>query len=309
MTTQPIRTLAATPNAWGVWHPEHPLQVPWRTYLDQVAEVGYTATELGPLGYLPVRPEALSAELASRSLTLTGGYFAGPLHDPEAVLALQETAASVGDLVDPLGARYLVIFPDSYRVGSFMATGSELRWPRELDRAGWADLISTCHYLAEFVFERYGGRMQVVFHVHADTYVETAAQMDTLLERTEPALISACLDTAHYAYRDGDPVAFLRRWHHRTPYLHLKDLDPVIATKVRTEDWPLLTAVQSGIFPTAGEGVVDLVAIADVLRELDHRGDAAVEHDRFPVDGRLPRRDQRITLERLRSAGLTPSPA
>ena len=40
------------------------------TVLDQIAEAGYTGTELGPYGYLPFDVAQLKDELGGRGLTL-----------------------------------------------------------------------------------------------------------------------------------------------------------------------------------------------------------------------------------------------
>jgi len=44
---QPKVRIGTTPNSWGVWFASDPLQLPWRRFLDEVAEAGYSAIELG----------------------------------------------------------------------------------------------------------------------------------------------------------------------------------------------------------------------------------------------------------------------
>src|SRR6266850_7409431 len=53
--------LANSPDSWGVWFPSEPRQIPWQRYLDEVAQAGYTGTELGPYGYLPTSSAQLRA--------------------------------------------------------------------------------------------------------------------------------------------------------------------------------------------------------------------------------------------------------
>jgi inosose dehydratase len=67
----PNLRLGTAPDSWGVWFPDDPKQVPWHQFLDEAAEAGYTAVELGPFGYLPTNPEQLRDELGRRGLTLT----------------------------------------------------------------------------------------------------------------------------------------------------------------------------------------------------------------------------------------------
>src|SRR5699024_12137043 len=72
MTTQSLR-IGTAPDSWGVWLPDHPGQVPWQRFLDEVVEAGYTWIELGPYGYLPTDPNQLREELGSRGRKLSGG--------------------------------------------------------------------------------------------------------------------------------------------------------------------------------------------------------------------------------------------
>ena len=52
--------------------------------LDELAEAGYTGTELGDWGYMPTDPPALSAELARRGLVMLGAFVPVALRDPQA---------------------------------------------------------------------------------------------------------------------------------------------------------------------------------------------------------------------------------
>jgi inosose dehydratase len=53
-----------------------------------------------------------------------------------------------------------------------------------------------------------------------DTRVQTVAEIEELLERTDLNLL---LDTGHLAVAGGDPVQALNEWRDRIDYIHLKD--------------------------------------------------------------------------------------
>jgi sugar phosphate isomerase/epimerase len=61
----------------------------------------------------------------------------------------------------------------------------------------------------------------VAYHPHTACTVETAAEIDRLMARTE--VLTLCLDASHIALVDEDPVAHLRTYRERTSYVHLKD--------------------------------------------------------------------------------------
>ena len=61
-------TIGTAPCSWGVWWPDGtPSGTPYNVFLDQAAEAGYKALELGPVGYLPTDIGQLRDELARRA--------------------------------------------------------------------------------------------------------------------------------------------------------------------------------------------------------------------------------------------------
>src|SRR5215218_9425830 len=57
-------------------------QLPPDRVLAEMAGLGLTATELGPLGYLAHEPGALRARLDAHGLSLVGGFVPLVLHEP-----------------------------------------------------------------------------------------------------------------------------------------------------------------------------------------------------------------------------------
>jgi len=46
-------TIGVCPDQWGVWFPDDPKQILWRTALAEMAEAGFEYMETGPFGYFP----------------------------------------------------------------------------------------------------------------------------------------------------------------------------------------------------------------------------------------------------------------
>jgi inosose dehydratase len=290
--------IGSAPDSWGVWFPSDPKQIPWQRFLDEIAAAGYEWTELGPYGYLPTDLATLRTELDRRNLKLTASFAMAHLEDPAAWPGLEKQFLGGGDLVAALGARFLVLIDDTY---SDPYTGEPTR-PARLDRDSWKRLIDITHRVAEQVRNRF--RLQLVYHPHAETHVEYEDQIETLLEQTDPELVSLCLDTGHHAYRGGDPVAFFRRHHRRIPYLHLKSVDRQKQEWVERERIPIAVAVANDIFCEPSQGVVDFNAFRDVLEEVGYDGWAIVEQDMYPAPFDKPLPIAKRTRAYLRSLGL-----
>ncbi len=275
--------LGTAPDSWGVWNPHDDLQTPWHRFLDEAAQAGYVRIELGPFGYLPTDPATLRRELGQRGLTLTGGTFGGALHRPEALADLEEQVRRNGDLIGELGGEYLVLLPAAYRG----ETGPPTE-PRELDEEGWRRMIETSNRLGRLANDRFGGRLKVIFHSHADSHVETVEQVERYLDETDPALVGLCLDTGHYAYRYGDPIDLMRRRHDRIPYLHIKTIWEDRLRQVHDEDLSFPRAVKLGVFSEPQDGMIDFVAFKALLDSLGFGGYAIVEHDLYPCAFDVP---------------------
>ena len=160
------------PNAWGVRRdPNQPDRVPWRRFLDEVVEAGYDWIEVGHYGYLPTDARTLRAELDSRGLNaIAATAMAGHLDHPSDWPRIETTVTRIGEVAASAGAKYLVLIDDSYT-----APGSRVSAP-ETDDDGWKCLVEAIHRAADMVRERFA--LEMTFHPHADTHVETEEQTE-----------------------------------------------------------------------------------------------------------------------------------
>jgi len=289
--------IGTAPISWGVLLASDPKQTPWTRFLDEVAAAGYAGTELGPYGYLPTDSVRLKKELQSRKLVISAGYIFRHFEDASLWPEIQRQALETGRFLAGLDAKFLVLIDDTY---TSLFSGERYK-PSQLDADAWKRLIDAAHNVADLVRD-FG--LQVVFHNHAETHVQSEEQILRLLEQTDPARISLCFDTGHFAYRGGsDPVSFIRRHHERIAYLHLKSVNREVWEKAEREKIPFAKAVDTGVFAEPSEGVVDFVALRDVLREINYQGWATVEQDVYPAPLDKPFPIAKRTRDYLREIG------
>jgi inosose dehydratase len=288
--------VGTAPDSWGVWFPVDERQTPWQRFLDEVALAGYDAIELGPFGYLPTDAERLADELRRRSLHVAGGTLSGDLDSPEGWEEMRPRATAICDLLEHLGARYVVILDTGYTDANGARVG-----PRELDQPGWQRVRDNLHRLGEYAASR---GATAAFHPHADTTIEYEPQIERLLELTDPSLVNLCLDVGHHAYAGGNPVTFFRDHHARIPYLHLKDVDATLSERTRREGLPFGRAVSDGAFVDLGQGCVDLPGLNRVANEVGFDGWGIVEQDMYPAPFDKPLPIARRNREFLRTNGI-----
>src|SRR5688572_29064824 len=176
--------VANAPVSWGVYEADRP-NPPFARVLDAIAAAGYDGTELGPYGYLPTAADALRGELAARRLRLGSSFVPVPLDDAERRSKSVDHALRVADLLAPHGVRELIVADDEdparARIAGRVVDGRD-GW----NEGQWDDAVETLHAIGRAIRDRHG--MRVVVHHHAGTYIETPAEIDTLLARTQPAL-------------------------------------------------------------------------------------------------------------------------
>jgi inosose dehydratase len=282
--------VGTAPDSWGVWYPSDERQTPWQRFLDEVAQAGYDTIELGPFGYLPTEPDRLAQELQRRSLRVAGGTLGGNFHADDGWQEMRPRTVALCDLLEPLGAHYVVLLPPDFANG-----------PRELDPTGWQCVRDNLHRLGEYTA---GRGVAAVFHPHADTTIQYESQIERLLELTDPSLVNLCLDVGHHAFAGGDAVTFFREHHARIPYLHLKDVDGRVSTRVRERGLPFGQAVAEGAFVDLGRGCVDLLGLNRVAQEVGFDGWGIVEQDIYPAPFEKPLPIARRNREFLRTQGI-----
>ncbi|WP_158734661.1 sugar phosphate isomerase/epimerase [Alteribacillus sp. YIM 98480] len=267
--------VGTAPDSWGVWFPENEKQIPWERCLDEMEKAGYQGVELGPWGYLPNEYSKLKEELEKRNLTLTATTLVGDLTSntkTDEMIALLDEMSEL-QLKFPT-AQYVVLIDECY---TDLFTGELVRSP-DLNEEEWKQFVSNIDKMKDHAKSQYG--LEVVFHPHAQSHIETEEQMERLLRDSD---INLCIDTGHHAYTDGDPVAFIRKHHSRIPYLHLKSCDFEVRDRMQKEGWSFAKAVSEDVMCEPAKGVVDFEAFAQVLKDIDFDGWAIVEQDMYPA--------------------------
>ncbi len=295
-TTAPM--IGTAPDSWGVWNPSgDPLQTPWQRFLDEAAEAGYTRIELGPYGYLPTEPERLADELARRGLTVTAGTIFEHLHRPDSWDSTWAGVSAAASLTTAMGAEHLVVIPDMWRDP---VSGEVLEDPQLTDEQ-WPAYAERVNRLAAAIRDEYGLRFQ--FHPHADSHVDTQANVERFLALTDPEVVSLCLDTGHISYCGGDNLQIIRDHPDRIGYLHLKQVDPAVVDKVHAEGLGFGEAVKLGAMCEPPNGVPEMGPVLEAAAALDVELFAIVEQDMYPCPFDQPLPIATRTLRHLSACG------
>lgn len=290
--------VGSAPDSWGVWFPDDPRQTPYGRFLDEVAAAGYQWIELGPYGYLPTDPDRLADELAQRNLKLSAGTVFERLHQDDSWDAVWSQIADVAKLTAAVGGSHVVVIPEMWRDAS---TGAVLE-ARTLSDDQWVRKTRGMNELGKAMFEQYGVRAQ--YHPHADSHVDTEANVYRFLDGTDGDFVNLCLDTGHISYCGGDNIAIIERFPERIGYLHLKQVDPEVRAKVAAADLPFGEAVRLGAMTEPPRGIPDMPSLLAAVERLGIDVFAIVEQDMYPCSADSPLPIARRTRGYLGSCGV-----
>ena len=123
----------------------------------------------------------------------------------------------------------------------------------------------------------------LTFHHHMGTVVQTEAEIDRLMENTDPELFNLLFDSGHLAYCGEDYMSVLKKYINRIKHVHLKDIRPDVIADVKAKKESFLQGVRKGTFTVPGDGVIDFAPIFEVLSENDYEGYVLVEAEQDPA--------------------------
>jgi inosose dehydratase len=260
----PQHKIAGAPISWGVCEvPGWGHQMEQDRVLREMTQVGFTACEFGPLGFLPEEPARRSEVLSKHNLTAVGGFVPVVLHqaahnpEPEIRAELEAFKAA--------GAEVMVLAA---------STGDDDYNSRtDLTDAEWAELLKNLDNL-EKVAAEYGVR--TVIHPHVGTIVE---RPDDIARVVDGSGIGFCFDTGHMMIGGTDPVTFAQEHADRIGHVHLKDVRLAVAKRVIDGEIDYYQGVVQGLYAPLGQGDVDVKAILTALNSANYSGWFVLEQD------------------------------
>ena len=125
--------------------------------------------------------------------------------------------------------------------------------------------------------------MYFTVHHHMGTGVQTADEIDRLMEMTDENLVVLLFDTGHLAFAGEDAVAVLKKYVHRTKHVHLKSIRKDIIAEGKAKGYSFLDCVRAGAFTVPGDGDFDFRPVFDILSDADYEGWVVVEAEQDPA--------------------------
>lgn len=275
MSDKRIR-LAIAPIGWTNDDlPELGGQIPFEQCVSEMALAGFEGSEVG--NKYPKDPAVLNKALGMRGLTICNAWFSSFL-TTKPYEEVEKEFIKHRDFLFAVGARVIGAAEQGHSI-----QGQDLpvfdKKPSFTDEE-WKRLCTGLNRLGERAKEK---GMTLTYHHHMGTGVQTALEIDRLMEGTTTGLLDLLYDTGHLVFSGEDHLAVLGKWGKRIRHVHLKDVRPEVVAKVKKDKLSFLTAVKSGAFTVPGDGSVDFVPVFKGLEKLGYEGWWVVEAEQDPA--------------------------
>jgi inosose dehydratase len=240
-----------------------------------MALAGFTGSEVG--NKYPRDTEVLKKALSLRGLEIASAWFSAFL----TTKPLEETVEAFlehRDFLHAMGAKVIVVSEQGKSVQG--QTVPVYKAKPVFTEEEWKLLVDGLHRLGELAAEK---DMDIVFHHHMGTGIQTTEEIDKLMELTDPKLVSLLFDTGHLVFSGENPIHVLKKHLPRIKHVHLKDIRPEVVARVKEEDLSFLQAVKAGAFTVPGDGGIEFAEVFTTLAASVYKGWFVVEAEQDPA--------------------------
>ena len=245
--------------------------------VSEMALAGFTGSEVG--NKYPKDPEVLKKALELRGVEICNQWFSSflitkPFEEVEKEFRAQLT------FLKAMGAKVIGASEQSHSVQGQMDT-PVFGHKYDMNDEEWDTFCTGMNKLGKSAKEEYG--IALTFHHHMGTVVQSLAEVDRMMENTDPEYVSLLFDTGHFTYCGEDPLEVVKKYVHRIKHVHLKDIRPEVVEQVKKENMSFLAGVRAGAFTIPGDGCINYDPIFKVLEDAGYEGYMVVEAEQDPA--------------------------
>ena len=245
--------------------------------VSEMALAGFTGSEVG--NKYPKDPEVLKKALELRGVEICNQWFSSflitkPFEEVEKEFRAQLT------FLKAMGAKVIGASEQSHSVQGQMDT-PVFGHKYEMNDDEWDTFCTGMNKLGTIAKEEYG--IALTFHHQMGTVVQSLAEVDRMMENTDPEYVSLLFDTGHFTYCGEDPLEVVKKYVHRIKHVHLKDIRPEVVEQVKKENMSFLAGVRAGAFTIPGDGCINYDPIFKVLEDAGYEGYMVVEAEQDPA--------------------------
>lgn len=269
--------LGIAPIAWtNDDMPDLGAQNTFEQCVSEMALAGFEGCEVG--NKYPKDPQELKKALDLRGLSIANQWFSSfVLTKPFEEVA--DAFVAQCNFLKAVGAKTIGASEQSYSIQGQMNT-PVFDCKYTMNDKEWDIFADGMNKLGKIALDM---GIKLVYHHHMGTVVQTADEVDRMMQMTNPEYFSLLFDSGHLAYCNQDYLQVLKTHVSRVGHVHLKDIRPEVVKKVKEQKLSFLQGVREGSFTVPGDGCIDFAPIFDELEKADYKGWMIVEAEQDPA--------------------------
>ena len=244
--------------------------------VSEMALAGFEGSEVG--NKYPKDPTALKKALDLRGLSIANQWFSSFVLTKDMEEVEKDFIAQC-NFLKAMGAKRIGASEQSYSIQGQMNT-PVFDCKYVMNDKEWERFANGMNRLGEIANSM---GISLVYHHHMGTVVQTAEEVDRMMEMTDRDKFSLLFDSGHLAYCGQDYLAVLKKYADRVKHVHLKDIRPEVVKKVKEQKLSFLQGVREGAFTVPGDGCIDFAPIFDILGQSNYSGWMIVEAEQDPA--------------------------
>ena len=268
--------LACAPIAWtNDDMPDLGAENTFEQCVSEMALAGFTGSEIG--NKYPKDVETLKHKLEVRGMRICNAWFSSLLLS-EGYEATIEAFIKHRDFLHALGAKVIGASEqgNSIQGKDLSIFGAKPEYTDEQ----WALIAKGFNEMGRLAKEK---GMYFTVHHHMGTGVQTEAEIDKLMELTDPDLVYLLFDTGHLSFSGEDVIGVLKKYVNRVKHVHLKSIRQSVIDEAKVKGYSFLDCVRAGSFTVPGDGDFDFTPVFDILDEAGYEGWVVVEAEQDPA--------------------------
>ena len=242
-------------------------------FFSEAKQAGYAGVEMG--AQFPKQADALQALMAPYGLRLAGGWYDMGLLTRDARTEFDAMEQHC-QLLLGMGCK-LVIVAETIGSSAHSDINRPLSARHVMTRDEWRTFLTRLEELARRTADL---GLPLSFHAHMGTVIQSAEDIDRLMNETRHT--NLLFDTGHLHYAGAQPLDIFRHYADRINHIHLKDIRQEAIDLVRREDRSFLEGVLNGTFTVPNDGDLDFAPILKVIDASDYQGWLVVEAEQDP---------------------------
>ncbi len=251
--------------------------IPFKQIVSEAALAGFQGTSVGHK--YPQDIEVLKSELNLRNLKISEPWVGTEFTVPGKKDDTLKTFNQQAKFIKEMGGTDIVVAELGYAVHQKQEPAL-LNKPKFRDEQ-WLNLTDGLNTLGKLASDK---GMQLCYHPHVGTGVETLDEINRLMDNTDPRYVKLLLDTGHLYYAGVDPLEVTKKYANRIKHVHLKNIRQSVLDDSIRNGVSFLDSIRKGVFTVPGdpEGAINFQPILKELANANYQGWLVVEAEQDP---------------------------